>query len=42
VTLGSGRPILPRRLELKLEETAPNRAFVTARFSVVGPGAWGE
>ena len=41
VTLGSGRPLLPRRLELRLEETQPNRAFVTARFSVVGPGAWG-
>ena len=42
VTLGSGRPILPRRLELRLEETHPNKAFITARFSVVGPGAWGE
>ena len=41
VTLGSGRPLLPRRLELRLEETHPNKAFVTARFSVVGPGAWG-
>lgn len=40
VTLGSGRPLLPRRLELRLEETRPNRAFITARFSVVGPGAW--
>ena len=39
-TLGSGRPILPRRLELRLEETHPNKAFVTARFSVVGPGSW--
>lgn len=42
VTLGAGRPILPRRLELRLEETAPNKAFVTARFSVVGPGSWDE
>ena len=41
VTLGSGRPILPRRLELRLEETQQNKAFITARFSVVGPGAWG-
>jgi dihydrofolate reductase len=41
VTLGSGRPLLPRRLELRLEETQPNKAFVTARFSVVGPGTWG-
>ncbi len=42
VTLGSGRPLLPRRLELRLEETQPNKAFVTARFSVVGPGSWGD
>lgn len=42
VTLGSGRPLLPRRLELRLEETQPNKAFITARFSVVGPGAWGR
>jgi dihydrofolate reductase len=41
VTLGAGRPILPRRLELRLEETQQNKAFITARFSVVGPGAWG-
>jgi len=41
VTLGSGRPILPRRLELRLEDAARNKAFVAARFSVVGPGAWG-
>jgi dihydrofolate reductase len=41
VTLGSGRPLLPRRLELRLEETQPNKAFITARFSVVGPGTWG-
>jgi dihydrofolate reductase len=41
VTLGSGRPLLPRRLDLRLEETHRNKAFVTARFSVVGPGAWG-
>jgi len=40
VTLGSGRPLLPRRLELRLEETQPNRAFITARYSVVGPGSW--
>ncbi len=42
VTLGSGRPLLPRRLELRLEETQPNKAFITARFSVVGPGTWGS
>jgi dihydrofolate reductase len=41
VTLGTGRPLLPRRLELRLEETQQNKAFITARFSVVGPGTWG-
>jgi dihydrofolate reductase len=35
VTLGRGAPLLPRRLELRLEETARNGDFVTARFSVV-------
>lgn len=42
VTLGSGRPLLPRRVELRLEEAHQNRAFIAARFSVVGPGAWGD
>ena len=42
VTLGSGRPILPRRLELRLEEAHPNKAFIAARFSVVGPGTWAD
>ncbi|MEV1128525.1 dihydrofolate reductase family protein [Agromyces sp. NPDC049794] len=37
VTLGAGRPLLPRRLDLRLVETAPNGAFVTARFQVLGP-----
>lgn len=36
VTLGAGRPILPRRLELRLVETAQNGAFVTARYEVDG------
>jgi dihydrofolate reductase len=35
VTLGAGAPLLPRRLELRLEETARNGDFITARFSVV-------
>ena len=35
VTLGGGAPLLPRRLELRLEETERNGDFVTARFSVV-------
>ena len=37
-TLGAGAPLLPRRLELRLEETARNDDFVTARYSVVRGG----
>ncbi|MTV24067.1 dihydrofolate reductase [Nitriliruptoraceae bacterium ZYF776] len=36
VTLGAGAPVLPRRLDLRLEETARNRAFVCARYTVLG------
>ena len=35
VTLGAGAPLLPRRLELQLEEVDRNQDFVSARFSVV-------
>lgn len=35
VTLGAGAPLLPRRLELALEEVARNRDFTCARYSVV-------
>jgi dihydrofolate reductase len=35
VTLGAGAPLLPRRLELQLEETGQNGDFVGARYSVV-------
>ena len=35
VTLGEGAPLLPRRVELRLEETQANGDFVTARYSVV-------
>lgn len=35
VTLGGGAPLLPRRLELRLEELAPNGELACARFSVV-------
>jgi dihydrofolate reductase len=35
VTLGAGKPLLPRSLELRLEETARNGDFVCARYSVV-------
>jgi dihydrofolate reductase len=38
VTLGGGAPLLPRALELRLEELARNRAFACARYSVVHPG----
>ena len=37
VTLGAGAPLLPRRIELKLEEVGRNGDFVSARFSVVAP-----
>lgn len=36
VVLGSGRPLLPRRLDLELLEIGRNGAFVTARHRVVG------
>jgi dihydrofolate reductase len=35
VTLGAGKPLLPRRVELRLEETARNGDFVCARYAVV-------
>jgi dihydrofolate reductase len=34
VTLGAGAPLLPRRLELRLEEVGRNGDFVAARYSV--------
>ena len=37
VTLGAGAPLLPRRLELRVEEQAWNGDFLCARYSVVGP-----
>lgn len=37
VTLGGGAPLLPRTLDLRLEELARNRAFACARYTVVGP-----
>jgi dihydrofolate reductase len=39
VTLGAGAPLLPRRLELRLDELGRNGDFVSARFSVVRPPA---
>ena len=35
VTIGSGKPLLPRHVELSLEETARNGDFVCARYAVV-------
>jgi dihydrofolate reductase len=35
VTLGGGAPLLPRRLELRLEELGRNGDFAAARYSVV-------
>jgi dihydrofolate reductase len=37
VTLGGGAPLLPRRIELRLDELARNGDFACARFSVVPP-----
>jgi dihydrofolate reductase len=36
VTLGAGAPLLPRRLELRLEELHRNGDFAAARYAVVG------
>lgn len=35
VTLGAGAPLLPRRLELRLEELGRNGDFVAASYAVV-------
>ncbi len=35
VTLGAGAPLLPRRIELRLDELGRNGDFVAARFAVV-------
>ena len=37
VTLGAGRQILPRRLDLELLEATQNKAFVASRYKVLGP-----
>ncbi|HIY66600.1 MAG TPA: dihydrofolate reductase family protein [Candidatus Agrococcus pullicola] len=36
VTLGTGRPVLPRRLDLELIELVRNEAFACARYRVAG------
>jgi dihydrofolate reductase len=35
VTLGAGRPLLPRRVELRLEDVGRNGDFVAATYSVL-------
>jgi dihydrofolate reductase len=35
VTLGAGAPLLPRRIELAVEEVGRNGDFACARYSVV-------
>ncbi len=35
VTIGAGAPVLPRHVELRLEEAARNRDFLCGRYSVV-------
>jgi dihydrofolate reductase len=35
VSLGAGAPLLPRRLELRLEEVVRNRDFACARYTVL-------
>jgi dihydrofolate reductase len=43
VTLGGGAPLLPRRIELRLEELGQNGEFAVARYAVVrSPGAPAE
>ncbi|NHC24892.1 dihydrofolate reductase [Nocardioides sp. IC4_145] len=37
VTLGAGRPLLPRRLDLRLTSHGRNGAFLCATYDVVGP-----
>jgi dihydrofolate reductase len=39
VTLGAGAPLLPRRIELRLEELGRNGEFACARYSVERPPA---
>jgi dihydrofolate reductase len=39
VTLGAGAPLLPRHLELRLEELGRNGDFAAARYAVVRPPA---
>lgn len=38
LSLGAGAPLLPRRIELRLEELGRNGEFACARYAVVRPG----
>ena len=38
VTVGAGRPLLPRRLQLRLTRVERNRAFACCWYDVAGPG----
>ena len=35
VTLGEGKPLLPRRIELRLDQLGQDGDFVSAKFAVV-------
>jgi dihydrofolate reductase len=37
VTLGAGAPLLPRRIELRLDELGRNGDFACAKFTIVDP-----
>ena len=37
VTLGAGRPLFPRPYDFRLVEVHQNRAFIAARYDVIGP-----
>jgi hypothetical protein len=39
VTLGAGAPLLPRRIELRLDDVGRNGDFVAAKYSIVRPDA---
>ncbi len=42
VTLGAGRPLFPRRWDLRLTRHVQHGPFLCAWYDVVGPGRWGE
>lgn len=42
VTLGAGRPLFPRRWDLRLTRHQQSGTFLCAWYDVVGPGRWDE